>query len=55
MFIVQIETENSMFDDNPTQEVIRILQEIIESLEQGHQHKVLYDLNGNSVGHFKLT
>jgi hypothetical protein len=50
-FIIEIETDNAAFEDDPSFEVIRILENLIKKIEGNIDVFVdLYDLNGNRVG-----
>ncbi len=55
--IIEIETENEAFGDDPVFEICRILDTIARHLEYDdfeneHEHN-LHDINGNTVG--KIT
>lgn len=56
MFKLKIETDNAAFEDNPKEEIARLLKGVIDILEaRGEDYGKLYDINGNPVGEFKLT
>lgn len=52
MFELKINTGNAAFEEEPRQEVIRILQEAILKLIEGNNNNNLFDINGNRVGHY---
>ena len=48
---IEIETDNTAFDDYPNLEVARILKDLAGKAEAGYSLNIpLYDLNGNKVG-----
>ena len=50
-FKLQIDTGNEAFGDWREVEIVRILQKVIDKIEQGKGlDQILVDLNGNSVG-----
>lgn len=51
-FIVEIQTDNAAFDDEPCTEIARILRKIATDLENDGllQDNYLRDINGNIVG-----
>ena len=52
---IEIETDNTAFDDYPNLEVARILKDLAGKAEAGYPLDVqLYDLNGNEVGFCKM-
>jgi hypothetical protein len=60
MFEMQIETDNSAFDDNPASELARILRETADKLESGCYLSGLWencarDVNGNVVDRLRIT
>ena len=55
MFKLKIETHNQAFEEYAAEEVARILEEAIIKLRGSQEDGQLLDLNGNVVGHYKLT
>jgi len=59
MFTLKIKTENEAFNyptEGERDEVARILRALATRLEQGSEVRgLLADLNGNTVGEWKLT
>ncbi len=55
MFTLSFETDNAAFDENPTDEVIRILQDVKEKIDIGLKEGPVYDINGNNVGKFSFN
>lgn len=53
MLKIQFETENQAFE-NKEQEIVRILKRIIEQVEQGKKQSLINDVNGNTVGEFRI-
>ena len=51
---IEFETSNAAFDEYGTYEVIRILDEIGRKLDNGYDHGVIMDINGNKVGEWSL-
>ena len=55
---INFKTSNSAFDEecrgSLEYETIRILKEICEKVENGHDHGVIMDINGNEIGSWKL-
>ena len=51
---IEFETSNAAFDEYGTYEVIRILDEIGRKLDNGYDHGVIIDINGNKVGEWSL-
>lgn len=51
-FTIEIDCDNTAFDDSPQAEIIRILREAADRLEVAPYEKsiVLSDINGNHVG-----
>ena len=57
MFEIKIKTGNAAFGDNAyeaTHEINRLLDEIEFKLRMGYTEGNLMDINGNTVGTFKL-
>lgn len=48
--VIAIRTTNAAFDDQPHEEVARILTELAEKLRRGREPEKLLDINGNAVG-----
>ncbi|WP_372395284.1 hypothetical protein ABMY26_06660 (plasmid) [Azospirillum sp. HJ39] len=55
MFEMTIDTGNAAFGDAPEYEVARILRAIADKVEGGWLEGKAIDINGNTVGEFKLT
>ena len=61
MFKLRIGTNNVAFENGQfsgrTQEIVRILKEVIRKLESGDDNNrtILLDINGNKVGEYTLT
>lgn len=56
MFSVKFKTGNSAFQNSCGRyEVVRILTEIAEKVDQGYEEGKIMDINGNSVGEWKLN
>ena len=55
MLKVRIETKNDAFEGNLRSETIRCLKDVIDRLEHFEDEANIFDINGNKVGHFKLT
>lgn len=53
-FILKLDCDNSAFTEAPAAEVARILKEAAWHLEQGTKERILFDINGNRVGQYKL-
>ena len=51
---LKIDTENQAFENDKSNEIVRILKETIGKIENGYEESRLYDLNGNPVGDFSL-
>lgn len=51
-FTMQIDCDNSAFEESEGAEVARILHSVGEQLRDGDSMGVLYDINGNRVGRF---
>ena len=52
---IEIETDNTAFDDYPKLEVARILKDLAGKAEAGYSLNIpLYDLNGNKVRFCKM-
>ena len=55
---INFKTSNAAFDEecdgSLEYETIRILKEICEKIENGYDHGVIMDINGNKVGSWKL-
>jgi hypothetical protein len=55
LFKLTIETGNAAFEEEPAEEIIRILeQDLIPKLKKGYSSGVVRDLNGNETGTFLL-
>jgi len=55
MFVLTMKTVNAAFDDDGNAEVARILQDVVERLEEGRVSGSMYDLNGHFVGAWSLS
>ena len=54
-FELELDTANAAFQDDP-EEVIRVMaQGLAKAMSLHHEQGVLRDINGNTVGTFKLT
>ncbi len=49
-FCVKFAIENVAFDEDPLQEIARLLRYSTEAIEQGRKHFNLLDINGAHVG-----
>jgi len=55
---VNLNTDNSAFDEDPAAEVARILRGMTDRIEQQHYTggtNLLFDINGNACGYFQVT
>lgn len=52
MFTLTIETDNAAFDEDPEDEIIRILQNVKERIDIGSKEGIVNDINGNPVGKY---
>lgn len=55
MLHIKIKTGNAAFDNDRFEECARILEDASLKLRQGNTNFILNDINGNLVGHGKLT
>ena len=55
MLIVKIHTGNAAFVDNRVEELCDILSSLQHQLRDGKTSGKLFDVNGNSVGKWKLS
>jgi hypothetical protein len=55
MFTLTIRTDNAAFDDDPVPELVKLLAEVAAKLEAGTRDSTVRDLNGNTVGEYRLT
>ena len=57
MLTIKIKTDNAAFEDDPGKayECARILRELANKLERGHEVGKCIDYNGNTVGEWRLT
>ena len=51
-FQLTIECDNAAFEDEPTEELARILKGISEHVGRGNTENVVFDINGNNVGSY---
>lgn len=51
---IKFNTSGQAFEDYGDYEVTRILEEIIEKVKNGHTEGKILDINGNSIGEWKL-
>ena len=54
MFTLKFKTDNAAFGEDKTFEVLRILKEISHKIEMGYKEGIVKDLNGHTIGDFKL-
>ena len=55
MFKLEINTGNAAFEEEPAEEIIRIIeQDLIPKLKKGYLSGAVRDLNGNQTGTFLL-
>ena len=52
--ISTIQTLNAAFEEDPEQELARVLRKLADDIEGGKREGRLMDVNGNSVGDFEL-
>ena len=52
---IDIQCDNAAFEDNPEQEVARILKELAERIAYGLSDRNLKDINGNTVGNMYVN
>lgn len=50
MITITIHTDGAAFDPDPRPEVARILRDLADRLEAGHDPEKLRDINGNAAG-----
>jgi hypothetical protein len=56
LFKLKIETGNAAFEEEPAEEIIRILEsQVIGQLAKGYESGTLRDLNGNECGAWELS
>jgi len=55
MLTIKIETDNQAFDDDREAEIQRLLEDIIFKIANNYTDEKIHDVNGNTVGYFKLT
>ncbi len=56
MATITVEMDNAAFEKRPATELARILRRLAKRIEQdGEDDCVLMDINGNSVGRFKVS
>jgi len=53
-FIVNVTCDNAAFEGNPGIEISRILRKVADKVEAGQEAGKIMDVNGNSVGEFRL-
>lgn len=58
-FILDVQLSGAAFDDTPATELARILRRVAQRVEEGQlgaarEPQWVFDVNGNSCGHFKL-
>lgn len=53
-FKIEIECSGRSFQEDPNEEVARILQKVVSRLEDGNDAGSLWDTNGNRVGDFRF-
>jgi hypothetical protein len=47
---IKFNTDNAAFEENFAGECIRILQHVIERMEEGDDNGTIMDVNGNRIG-----
>lgn len=53
--IIEVEMDNAAFEDYPITELARILESLVHGIKRGFvEHQTLFDINGNTVGSFKI-
>ena len=55
MFTLQFETDNAAFENYPAAEAARILREVADKVQDGTHEKAIIDINGNTIGGFRLS
>jgi hypothetical protein len=56
LFKLKIETGNAAFEEEPAEEIIRILEsQVIGQRAKGYESGTLRDLNGNECGAWELS
>jgi hypothetical protein len=53
-FELKFKMDNSIFDEDPLTEIIRILYEVRDELGCGNHYGKIMDVNGNSIGTYKV-
>jgi len=54
MFTLKFKTDNAAFGDDKSFEVLRILKDVSHKIEMGQTEGSIRDINGNTIGTFKL-
>lgn len=54
-FTMKLECQNDVFQPYYTIELVRILSELIRSIEDGNIPERIRDINGNTVGSISIT
>ena len=54
-FTININTENSAYEDNMQLELIENLHQIIEKLSNNEKQGWVFDTNGNRTGHYRFV
>ena len=54
MFSLKFKTDNAAFGGDKEYETVRILKEISHKIEMGYKEGIVQDINGQTVGSFKL-
>lgn len=54
IFALHIHTDNAAFEDDANAEIARILREAARHVEGGTMQRRLHDMNGNTVGRYRL-
>ena len=52
---IKIDTGNDAFIDDKMTEVDRLIEVATSKIRSGHRDGILQDINGNSVGNYKVT
>ena len=54
MFTLKFNTTNAAFSEYPEDEITRILRGVIEKVRGGFASGTIMDINGNTIGEWKL-
>ncbi len=53
-FTLTIDCDNAAFEEQPAQELARILRDVAARIERGTDCGTVHDINGNTVGRFDM-